>query len=274
MLNQLLSELDFEHVTCDLIPNVVDICIVSDRTYFIKIKSNADKVSESHTSKLRAVARVAQAEPVILSNKASSFPLKKGVIYRRRGVNVIHPKTLKDLVDDNQMVYADRGGHKMYIDSEKLKTARLHFDFTLSNLAEKVGVSTEMVRRYELDEAMPSAPVAQKLVELFGMEIITHPEQTYASLPDTWLSLEFKKMGLEVETPFTPPFDLIARGRELIIGLMGDKISEKKLETLEKFSEFLGAKTLVIGKTLCKLPTIKKEELKNFSEKKLLELVE
>ena len=147
MLKQILSEIDSDYVTCNLIPNVVDICIVTDRTYFIKIKSNADKISESHTSKLKAVARVAQAEPVILSNKASSSHLKKGVVYQRKGVRVVHPHTLKDLVDDKPMTYADRGGHKMYMDPHKLRRARLQCEFTLSDLAEKVGVTTVLTLR-------------------------------------------------------------------------------------------------------------------------------
>jgi predicted transcriptional regulator len=261
-----------EAVLCDINPNSFDMCLVDTRIVFVKFKPNADKLMKDHALKLRAVSHVAKADPLVVSMKSGSQPLKDGVVYNRRNVPVLTPSTLKDYLEGESLPKAEKGGLKAEIDHDKLQSHTT--SFPKAQLAKELGVSREMVRRYLTGESSPSLRITEKLVELFGGDILASSRDSYIHLPENELSSDFRRMGFEAEAPLEAPFDVIARGRELMLGIVEGHGFERRLQLLDKFSELLNAQVFIIGESgKDGIPLIKPQELNILGKKELLERI-
>lgn len=259
-------------VYCDVCPNSFDLCLVDKRMVFVKFRPNADKLTADCSLRLRAVSHVAQADPVVVSLKSGSGNLEDGVLYSRRDVPVLTPNTLEEYVSGDSLPRADKGGLTAEIDNEKLTLQMSMQGVSRSQLAQKLGVSREMIRRYESGQSSPSLSVMGKILELFGEDLLTSSRDSYSPLPDNPVSSDFRRMGLEAEAPLQAPFDVIARGRELMLGLVEGFGFERKIGLLDRFSELLGAHRFIIGE--CEregIPVIKRDELHHLGPKELLE---
>ena len=66
--------------------------------------------------------------------------------------------------------------------SEVIKEKRKEFNMTQEELAKKVGVSRQMIKRYENGENFPSMFVIDKLSEVFNLsinEVLGSPKKKY-----------------------------------------------------------------------------------------------
>lgn len=273
MLKELLGKLPAEKVICDIMPNTIDACVVDTEIFFVKLMKDAQKMLSQDIDRLSAVSRIAGAKPVIISERYGKKRLENGLIFQRHEVSVIHPESLEDFISSSLVVQAEKGGLKAHVDPVKLKEARLGIGLSLKSLGEQLGVSSEMVRRYESGEASPSLSIAERLVFLLSADIFTQPESKYATLPDNLFSVELKKMGMDSEAPMGAPFDVIARGKELILAIVEDDLIEKKIEVVNRFSQALEAKSFIIGESNFDLPVVSAQELKRLSQKELLERI-
>ena len=266
------KDLAREAVFCDISPNSFDICLVDSRVVFVKFRPNADKLMKEQAVRLGAVSYVAGADPLIVSVKSGSQPLEDGVIYTRRNLKVLTPNTLREYLEGEALPKAEKGGLKSEINPEKMKSRMAELGLSSSQLAKELGVSREMVRRYESGSSEPSLRIADKLMELFGEEILVSSRYSFIHLPENEYSSDLRRMGFEAEAPLQAPFDVIARGRELMIGVVEGLGFERKLGLLDRFSELLNAHKFVIGESEREgIPVIKPQELRSLGKKELLE---
>ncbi len=266
------KDLARESLFCDISPNSFDLCLVYQRIVFVKFRPNADKLMKDHAEKLRAVSRVAKADPIVVSLKSGSESLEDGVVYTRREVPVITPATLKDYLEGDSLAKADKGGFTAEIDHKKFKLQISSQGLSKAQLSKELGVSREMVRKYVAGESSPSLKIIERIIEIFGEDVLSSSRDSYIHLPDNEISSDFRRMGFEAEAPLQAPFDIIARGRELMIGVVEGFGFERKLSLLDKFSELLGAHKFIIGESGREgIPLIKPQELKALDKKELLE---
>jgi predicted transcriptional regulator len=274
MSMELPKELARDAVFCEVSPSSFDLCLVDQKMVFVKFKPNADKLMNEHAMKLRAVSQLAGAEPLVVSLKSGSTPLDDGVVYTRREVAVLTPSTLKDYLEGESLPKAEKGGLKAEIDQEKLRNKMGSKGFSGSQLAKELGVSREMIRRYTSGKSEPSIPIAEKLVELFGDDLLRSSRDSFFHLPDNEYTSELRRMGFEAEAPLEAPFDVIARGKELILGVVEGTGFERRLQILDQFSDILHAHTFIIGTSPREgVPVINPKEFKFLDRKELLERI-
>ncbi len=271
MFDKISEGIRAEHVLCGIRPNAFDLCIVDTRVLFVKIKPNADKITPEQARELKAVSRLADAEPIMLSSKSGSRALCDGVVYTRRNVPVLTLETLQDYIDQKPLAYADRGGAKLILDPDNLRMVRGELGLSRQHVGDFVGVSAEMIRKYEAGESQPSITASQRLIDLFGDRVLSKHRVEYASLPETWISRFFKGMGFDVETPLKAPFDVIARSEHLLFGVCEGRKMEERIKLMERLSDLLDARYFILSEKESGTNTIQKDELVQLSKEELLE---
>ena len=169
---------------------------------------------------------MAGAEPVVISCRGKEL-LRDDVVYRRFGIPVMKSETFASLIHGGQVSVADRGGVKVPI--RGLKEAREKIGMARITLAKLLGVSTEMVRKYESGLAEPGEAVACRLIEIFGDKIISKPS--------------FK--GPDVRKAFIgkAPFDMAIRKKKTT--LISFKSSPERVKNLEGVADVLDAEPVV-----------------------------
>ncbi len=198
-----------------------DIAFAEERAYLIKVVGNIESVSSEQAEALKKSASVVDAKPVVLSES-----VKEGVIYRRHGIPVMKSKTFLQIVRGKNVAVADRGCVKVPV--KGVKKHREKKGLSRGALARLVGVSKEMIRRYEEGEAHPSKEVAEKMVEILGKGIVAR--------------YEFKSTKVKKAFIGKGPFEIGIRKRKpILVSLRDDDV---RIRNLENVGEVLKAKTV------------------------------
>ena len=203
-----------------------DIAYAEERAYMIKVMYNIESLNQEKAEVLKKCAAVAGAEPVVISSRGKEL-LKEDVVYKRFGIPVMRGETFASMIHGENVSVADRGGIKVPITG--LREAREKTGMTRATLAKLLGVSTEMVRKYELERAEPGEKVAMRLVEIFGHKIIGKPS--------------FK--GEKITKAFIgkAPFDMAIRKDKTM--LISFKSSPERVKNLEGVSDVLDAEPVI-----------------------------
>lgn len=160
--------------------------IASNGTNSIILKyfRNIDSCNRIVADEMKKLSLVFKGIPIIVGEKSKKQKLKDGIVYRRFGITVVSPDTLRLWIIEEEypVFYAERGGIYVKIDGRKIKIMREKLGLSLGDLARKVGVSRKAIYSYE-NQAMETTPyVAYKLEEVLGASIIvplTSPFQKY-----------------------------------------------------------------------------------------------
>ncbi|TRO61992.1 helix-turn-helix domain-containing protein [Candidatus Bathyarchaeota archaeon] len=203
-----------------------DIAYAGERAYLIKIVRNIESVNKEQAETIKKCASVVGAEPLFISDHGK-LPLKKNVVYTRHGIPVMRHETFLQVAHGNLVSMADRGGIKVPI--RDLTPAMKKVGMSRMTLAKLLGVSTEMVRKYERGLADPGRDVARRLVNIFGQNILR--EVKYES-PDVRRAFIGKA-----------PFDLAVKRKKPM--LISFKSSPKRVKNLEGVSDVLDAEPIV-----------------------------
>lgn len=203
-----------------------DIAYAEERAYMIKVMYNIESFNQEKADVLKKCASVAGAEPVVISCRGKEL-LRDDVVYKRFGIPVMKSETFASMIHGGQVSIADRGGVKVPI--KGLKEAREKTGMARITLANLIGVSTEMVRKYESGLAEPGEEVAGRLIEVFGNKIISKPS--------------FK--GPEMRKAFIgkAPFDMAIRKIKTM--LISFKSSPERIKNLENVADVLDAEPVV-----------------------------
>ena len=215
----------YAEVTCER-SRTFDIAFSQERAYLIKIVTNIEGLSRDVAEDLAKSASVINAEPIVISDHGKGA-LKEGVVYRRHGVPVMRKETFLRLTRGEHVSLADRGGVKIPI--KGLRELREEVRMSRNSLAKLLGVSIEMVRKYEECMAEPGEEVARRLVEIFGEKVLAQPS--------------FEREGLKRAAPMKAPFDLAIRKKKAV--LISFKDTRERVRDLKKVSEVLDAEPVV-----------------------------
>lgn len=148
--------------------------IVASRRIIIKIGVDASEISREEIEDLKLASKVLDSAAVIISRSYYNEDLEPGVVMDRSDISVMDPETL-DLYLSNEKVaiYYKKGQFFVKIDGEALHRKRVERMLSLGELAEMLRISRKAVYEYEREAMDPSVEIAQKLVELFGEDIVS-----------------------------------------------------------------------------------------------------
>ncbi len=203
-----------------------DIAYSGEKAYLIKVVHNIESVNREQAETIKKCASVVGAEPLFISGHGKT-PLKENVVYRRHGIPVMKDKTFLKFMKGERTFLADRGGIKVPI--KGLGHAMRKVGMSRSTLAKLVGVSVEMVRKYEKGMAHPGEKVAGRLIDIFGDGIVEklHYEQK-----------EVRKVYIG-----KAPFEMAVKRKKPI--LISFKSSPERVKNLEAVSDVLDAEPVV-----------------------------
>lgn len=98
----------------------------------------------------------------------------EGILVMHKGVVMLNTKTFEEVVKERRtpFIYFDRGGVYVRIRGEVVREHRRRNRASLGDLSMKLGVTRRMVYEYESGGSDATINVANKLVDLFGEEVL------------------------------------------------------------------------------------------------------
>ena len=148
--------------------------LVANGRLIIKVSHDASEISKEEIEDLKLSSRMLNSAVLIVSNKYLDEDLEPGIVMDRSDISVMDPETL-DLYLSNERVaiYYKKGQFFVRIKGEELHRRRIERNMSMGELAEILGISRKAVYEYEKGAMDPSVEVAQKLIEVFGEDIVS-----------------------------------------------------------------------------------------------------
>ncbi|MGC8994565.1 MAG: helix-turn-helix domain-containing protein [Pyrobaculum sp.] len=141
--------------------------------YIMRIARDADEVSQSSLKDLKLLSMYTDAASICVVSTVKSQVLQRGVVHIKDSVVFMSLATFTDVLEGREPVYKlSRGIITASIDGEKLRERRQKMGMSLGALAHSLGVTRETVYRYERGEIEAPLRIAEKLVSMFGEDIM------------------------------------------------------------------------------------------------------
>ncbi len=122
-------------------------------------------------AELKRATEVLNASSLIVAEYLNHEELLDDVLYTRDRVGIVSYRTLYNLVQGGKVCIYERNGlFYVKIDGAKLRELRERHSLSLSQLAQKIGVSTKALYEYEQGKIDMSVEVAERFLNIFGEE--------------------------------------------------------------------------------------------------------
>jgi putative transcriptional regulator len=144
-----------------------------NRKYLMKIAADAEDVSSSAIKDLKLLSKYTNVTSLCIVSDVKGQVLRRGVVYLRDNFVFMSLSTFTDILNGKEPAYrVSRGTITAMIDGKRLRELRERAGMSLSAVAEQLGVTRETVYRYERGEIEAPLRIAEKLVQMFGDDII------------------------------------------------------------------------------------------------------
>jgi len=148
--------------------------LVANGRLIIKVSQDASEISREEIDDLKLSSKMLNSAVLIVSKKYLDEDLEPGIVMDRSDISVMDPETL-DLYLSNEKVaiYYKKGQFFVRIKGEELHRKRIERNLSMGELAEILGISRKAVYEYEKGTMDPSVEVAQRLIEVFGEDVVS-----------------------------------------------------------------------------------------------------
>jgi len=144
-----------------------------DKKYLMKVASDAEEVPNSALKDLKLISRYTDVSSICVVSGVKGQILQRSVIYVKDNVAFMSLSTFTDILNGEEPTFrVSRGAVTAMIDGGKLRERREQAGMSLGALAEELGVTRETVYRYERGEIEAPLRVAEKLIRMFGPDVI------------------------------------------------------------------------------------------------------
>lgn len=246
-----------------------------NRVVLVKAVEDANTLTAGVMSEMVRVAEYLAGVPVIIADKAG-FSLEKNVVYMRQGVYTLSLPTFENAVMNRlPFIKSSNAGVTVQVDGDALRRKREEQGLSLNELAEKVGVSRNMIQKYE-HGAEITVQKAVRMYDRFGGEVFKRIDvfsaRKLGAHPDARkgdIAAKYSELGFNADEMHKSPFDVIARKKEeLILTSVGDRFNPHVAEV----SKLLDSDKLMIYKRKkpTDVPAMKKKEFMEIEKAKEL----
>jgi putative transcriptional regulator len=254
----------------------------------IKVLGNIDALRRESADELKKLSHYFNAVPLIIGSHSKAFQLQNGVVYDRFDLDAVSLRTFKSMLDEEMpSVRYFKGRTSVELDADKLREKRKEKDFSMSDLANKVGVTKESMHRYEKG-VNASLEVARKLERIFHCHLIKElnlfeKELDYlfeerTSFDETFERL--RKLGMKLTLFNHAPFKAADKlDEDLLIDRGTKQDFKKKAMLLEKSKKAFNSHGVILTKksrlkVIQSTPIVEEEELASLNKPRdLLKLV-
>jgi len=236
----------------------------------VKILEDANAISQEYAAQMRNIGNHIDAVPLVIAEKAGDL-LEKNIVYSRYGIYTLNLETFKFSVTGKfPFIIRTNAGLTANLIGEKLKEMREHEGLSLQSLAHKIGVSRQMIQKYETGVSEIRFQKALRIYDVFGANVFDKINvfQTAKDMhfePLSEISKRYTELGFTALDTKKVPFDVIAKkDKEIILTEIGDK-DPKQMASL---SQLLDADNLVIFKKKKpkSIPALTKKEFLEFEK--------
>src|SRR3989338_3030242 len=219
--------------------------IVARREHLLLIKTllNVDALDESHALDLRAISYFLSAYPFVISQRNNREHLDDSTVYSRFELPVMTPHLLKSMLEEEEMIvtHSSKGRQTQDINTFALKEKRKEMDFTLEELAGRIGISKKAMYEIENKRVNPQRETVRKLERILATEFtlpyeMKHMQAVYLKPKDNFqktVSMEFSRIGIDNSSVHSSPFEIIGRESFSLITSLSTIPSEVKQEMAE-----------------------------------------
>lgn len=174
-INRIEEALEENHCKYEMISypegdrKAFDILVHNVRNKKLVIRVPPDyKLSRSEMEDLKNLSKVNGVVPLYITNEADeNIAVKKDTV-----IGVSPEGLIKILKKEKIFVYKTRGGIFVKLDNKKLRERKEELGLSLGELANILGVSRKTVYDYERGTSDVTIEVAEKLIEIFGEDIL------------------------------------------------------------------------------------------------------
>ena len=257
-----------------------------DKTLLIKVLVNIDALRKDSALELKRVGLAFRATPIVVGLKSKAFNLQDGIVYDRYGINALTVNTLNSVLEDKlPSVRYFKGRQSVELDHDELREKRKALDFSLTDLADKIGVTKKSLHQYEKGLSA-SLETGLKLEKALKCSLIKEINPL-RPLPETELKghdyfdpafERIKELGMDLAYFKHAPFRAANRN-ELLIEKAFQQDLKRKAMVLGQTKRVLDSHAMVLAKkskvkAIDETPIIEEEELESLSKPKdLMDLV-
>lgn len=255
----------------------------------VKVIDDVERLSKAEIDELRSVSAAVEVGAVIVAERHRGQELMDEVVYERHGVKVITPASLEIALEESGPYLRMVGDViKVAIDGDMMRRKRLEMGLSLGDVARYVGTSRKAIYDYERGVIEPSIEKAERLIELFGEDILKPVSffeggEIEAVEPDTRLEVELvsvlSMMGYKAAHAKRTAFDLVgSKGvRRLSLIVKHNRESERtlvsKFSQAVKVSKIVGGKVIVVTERKEEAKRLERESIESCTKSELIELL-
>jgi len=225
-------------------------------TLVLKVYDNIDSIRKEQGKELKKLSQALNATPIIVGSKTKVFILKDNVVYSRYGVQAITPRSLeKTLGNQNPKVRYFKGKEIVNIDSGELTKKRKELKISVHDLAQRIGVATDTIQRFEKGHST-SLETARKLEKELDenlvkkIDLLEHKKTIteFDDVPKEILLEKMQDLGLKMALFEHSPFRAFGKTKEgMFISTGKGKFDiPKKAIELKKASTIIDSDSIIV----------------------------
>lgn len=254
--------------------------VAKDSSRKLVIKVSMDKVSKEEIADLEKFAYLLGSFPVLVTDETE----EDIAIQKDKVIGLSVDGFAKMIKGEKIFIYRTRGGIFVKIRSEVMKRKREEMGFSMGDLAKMLGVSRKTIYDYENGECDVSVEIAEKLVDIFGPEIIGDVFEDISNKvtiePENGENNQASKIladeGFNVATLKLTAVDVVAsRDGDKILMTIGPKrpdLARRKAEEAKKLAMKLSASLITIVRTYSMAKELEKDGFKAYTADDLTSL--
>ncbi|MQL55377.1 helix-turn-helix domain-containing protein [Acidianus ambivalens] len=242
------------------------------------VKTSSDKIGKDEITDLKNFSSLTQSIPLIITDETEEdIAIEKDKVI---GLSLFGFERL--LKGDKIFVYRTRGGMFVRIRPEVLRQKMREMNYSMGDVAKMLGVSRKTIYDYENGDSDVSIEIAEKLIDIFGPEIIGDVCETYQADGKVSVDKDHKVInileskGFKVATLKFTAVDIIAsnNSKKLIITIesRNPENSIKKIQEASKIAEEFNLNMIVISKSSSRAKELEKDGFKVYLDQNLDEL--
>ena len=239
----------------------IDLIAISRNNNRIIVKIAKSRKNTKIKQDLQNVAKVGIGIPIMIDEN-----VEQEVINDKGNVFEMNVATFEKMLDGEKIfLYKTRGGIFVKINSKELKKRREEMGLSLGEVAQALGVSRISIYEYEREDSYVSIDIAEKLVEIFGEEILGNifdgfkatgitdeDEHLYNSKSSNKIATKLSEKGFKIVNMSFTAVDIIAlKGeKKIFFSIETQNSSESliKFNEARKISEKTGSELIVVTK--------------------------
>ncbi|QIJ32894.1 helix-turn-helix domain-containing protein [Acidianus sulfidivorans JP7] len=244
----------------------IDIITTTKDNRKILVKTSTERINKDEITDLKKFSSIIGGIPLVITEETEEdIAIDKGSVF---AISLEGFERL--LAGEKIYIYRTRGGMFVKIRHDVLKRKREELNYSMGDLAKMLGVTRKTIYDYENGESDVSIEIAEKLIDIFGSEIIGDIyEDTKLDLNTTEQKVEdhrvlrvLTSLGFRAALLKLTAIDVVASNdkNKIVIAIEPKKQDyvEKKIQEANKIACDFNLKLIIVARSVAKAKELEK----------------